>query len=67
MQDLQLGRPTDQTIHLTSEGQFLKHRSSGLCYLLPEDVDFHNCSCHLYIDNYLRLQVSIVRFLVNRI
>ncbi|KAF8674792.1 hypothetical protein AX14_005249 [Amanita brunnescens Koide BX004] len=71
MQELQLGHPTHPTLQLTPEGQFLDFISvqepRQLYCMLPEDVDFDNCSCHLYMDNCQRLQVSIMRFLANRI
>ncbi len=71
MLELQLGHPTSPSLELTSEGQFLDfitgHRTRGLYSILPEEVDFDNCSCDLYINSCQHLQVSIVRFLVNLI
>ncbi|KAF8329632.1 hypothetical protein F5887DRAFT_1287651 [Amanita rubescens] len=63
MQELQLGQPTSPAVQLTSEGQFLsvalvQETLESYC-ILPEDVDFDNCSCHLYVDNCQRLRVSI--------
>jgi len=70
-QKLQLGHPTSPNMQLTSGGQFLganyiEHIRELYC-ILPQDVNFDNCSCHLYIDDCRRLQVSIVRFFINRI
>ncbi|KAF8336001.1 hypothetical protein F5887DRAFT_602532 [Amanita rubescens] len=65
MQKLQLGHLTSPYMQLTSEGQFLRdvtyiqQETRELYCMLPQDANFDNCSCHIYVDDYQRLQVSI--------